>query len=311
MPDLMTLSDLQSIRSELQRRSGLPLEILAVEFARPCRFCGVVIIPEIREVAHPLKEGVMSRLPIFPKRHGCHEETVSLAQRAELERHTAEEMERQAWAHTLDQAGLVGWLGKATFVSFHPRDDWADAMHTCGRVKAYSYALTNGGLDKPFLILHGAWGTGKSHLAAAVVRSALEVGWREVYFRVWTEYLSRLRASWDRKRDGSEGETEYDIEAELKDGRLVVIDDVDKRRPTGWTKEILVGVINYRYNAGLPTVLTFNYGPEDFDPRAAGKLALVEYLGEAVLDRLIGDTFDTIEFKAPSYRSGVDWALAA
>ena len=268
-------------------------------------------MPEIREVEHPLKEDVMSRLPIFPERHGCHEETVSLAQRAELERHTAEQVEHQVWVHALDRAGLVGWLGKATFATFRPRDDWADAMHTCGRVKAYSYALSNGGLDKPFLIMHGAWGTGKSHLAAAVVRGALEAGWRQVYFRVWTEYLSRLKACWGRKRDGSEGETEYDIETELKDGKLVVIDDIDKRRPTDWTKEVLVGVINYRYNEKLPTVLTFNYGPKDFDPNATGKLALVEYLGEAVLDRLIGDKFDTIEFSAPSYRSGVDWAQAA
>lgn len=309
MPNLT--NDLQIIRSELRRRSELPLETLAAEFARPCRFCGAVITPEIREVAHPLKNGVMSRLPIFPDLHGCPAETASLAQRAELEKYTREQMEREAWAYVLNRAGLVGWLGKATFNTFQPRDDWAGAMHTCGRVKAYSYALLNGGLDKPFLIMHGAWGTGKSHLAAAVVRDALEAGWNEVYFRVWTEYLSRLQSAWNRRRDGAEGETEYDIEAELKDGKLVVIDDLDKRRPTGWTKEILVGVINYRYNAKLPTALTFNYGPEDFDPKAAGKLALVEYLGEAVLDRLIGDTFDTIEFSAPSYRSGVDWAQAA
>jgi DNA replication protein DnaC len=303
--------NLQTIKKELLRRSALPPEILAAEFARQCPYCGAVMVPEIREVPHPLKEGVVSRLPIFPERHGCHEETVSLAQRAELERYTEEQMKREAWAYALNRAGLVGWLGKATFETFRPRDDWADAMHVCGRVKAYSYALLNDNLNgKPFLILHGAWGTGKTHLAAAIVLAALEAGWNEIYFRVWTEYLSRLQASWNRRRNGDDGETEYDIEAELKDGRLVVIDDLDKRRPTGWTTETLVGVINYRYNAGLPTVLTFNYGPEDFDGRT-GKLALVEYLGVAVLDRLIGDTFDTIEFEAPSYRSGVDWRQAA
>lgn len=310
MPDLA--NDLQTIRKELRRRSELPPETLAAEFARPCPYCGVVMVPEIREVPHPLREGVVSRLPIFPERHGCQEENASLAQRAELERHTQEQIEREAWIYALDRAGLVGWLKEAAFKTFRPRDDWADAMRVCSRVKAYAYALLNGSLDgKPFLILHGAWGTGKSHLAAAVIRASLEAGWNEVYFRVWTEYLSRLQASWNRKRNGNDGETEYDIEAELKDGKLVVIDDLDKRRPTEWTKEVLVGVINYRYNSGLPTILTFNYGPEDFDPNAAGKLALVEYLGVAVLDRLIGDTFDTIEFEAPSYRSGVNWRQAA
>lgn len=179
-----------------------------------------------------------------------------------------------------------------------------------------NWRLTPNGLGpNNWLILYGQYGNGKSHLAAAVIREALAHGWttpstgsgRGCYFRVWTEYLKRLQASWKPRPDDLEAEAEADIVAELQDGRLVVIDDLDKKDPTVWTRGVLYGVLNYRYNAELPTILTFNFGPDDADPRAPGRLALEEYLGRASLDRLIGAACDVIEFGGPSFRSGVTW----
>jgi len=156
-------------------------------------------------------------------------------------------------------------------------------------------------VDGKWLILHGGYGTGKSHLAAAVIREAMEADVPQAYFRVWTEYLKRLQASWD---DNAREHTS-DIERELASGRLVVIDDIDKRRPTAWTREVLFTALNRRYNARLPTVLTFNYGPDDVDRNAPGRLALEEYLGRATLDRLL-EVSIMVEFAGPSYRSGVE-----
>jgi len=240
---------------------------------------------------------------VTPDRCGCDKERQYLATQA---RKIEQQAREQDWRDRLERAGLTGWLANATFDKYQPRADWADTMHAKGRVQGYAYALTNGGLDRPFLILHGGYGTGKSHLAAAVVYAVLEAGWSHVFFRVWPEYLDRIKASWD--RDG--GETEEDIARELQTGRLVVIDDLDKQPPTDWAKKVLYTAINHRYNAGLATILTFNYGPEDIDPNA-NRLALVEYLGEAVLDRIIGSAFDVIEFSGPSYRSKVTWKKAA
>ena len=86
-----------------------------------------------------------------------------------------------------------------------------------------------------------------------------------------------------------------------------MIDDLDKRSATEWSREVLFSVVNERYNKGVPTVLTFNHGPGDRDPKAPGRLALATYLGEAVLDRIVGAAFDVIDFDGPSYRSGVKY----
>lgn len=267
-------------------------------------------MPTIREYSHPTRPGVVSRPIVWPERHGCEQEREADARRAVAAEAAEHEARRVARLRAIERAGLVGWLGAATFETYRPRTDWGRAVECLGDVRGYAYALLNGALTRPWLILYGSFGTGKSHLAAALVRHALEAGWRDCYFRVWTDYLRRLQASW-RRRDDEDAESEADIVAELQHGRLVVIDDLDKRRPTDWTREVLFSVINHRYNAGLPTVLTFNYGPEDADPQAPGRMALEEYLGGAVLDRLIQSAFAVVDFDGPSYRSGVEWKRRA
>jgi DNA replication protein DnaC len=116
---------------------------------------------------------------------------------------------------------------------------------------------------------------------------------------VWPEYLKRLQASWD-----GDGERTAAIEEELASGRLVVLDDVDKRNPSQWSREVLFTAMNRRYNEGLPTVMTFNHGPDDADPKAPGRKALEEFLGRATLDRLIGSVAKVVAFEGASYRSG-------
>jgi DNA replication protein DnaC len=229
-------------------------------------------------------------------------------------------LEQQEYCKRLQDAGLIGWLAEATFATFSARDDWTEAETVWRRVLCYAKTVESGNCEKPFLILCGQVGNGKSHLAASVVHHFLDKGHRPAYFRVWPDYLKRIQATFRKSRsDDVYGsgvaastteearETEEDIVSELQTGKVVVIDDLDKRRPTDWVREILFPVLNHRYNAGLPTILTLNYGPGDVDPVAPGRLALEAYLGRAGLDRVIGAAFDVIEFTGPSFRSGLDY----
>lgn len=294
------------MRNESARLLRLGPDQIAEELDRRCSYCGALIIPSVEEYSLPWRDETRQVI-LWPNRHGCQDEGTALAREAEEREQLARQRRRELWLHTLDRAGLVGWLGEATFDNFILREDWTDVIRCKEQVVAYTRLLLDGELTTPWLILYGGFGTGKSHLAAAIVRQAMDAGWRDCYFRVWTDYLRRLQASWRRNQNGNEGEVEADIVAELQKGRLAVIDDLDKRPPTGWTREVLFTVLNHRYNAQLPTVLTFNYGPDDADPKSPGRLALEEYLGHAVLDRLIGAAFDVVEFDGPSYRSGVLW----
>lgn len=292
--------------AELERLSRLSPEQAAQDLDKKCAHCGLYLIPT--EIDNPLREG--RKLRIWPEDHGCTEEAKARHQRSILEAKMAEERKVAEYEAKLRKAGLIGWLRHATLDSFIPRPDWKEAREVRQRVCAYVNAVMALEAEKSFLVLYGEWGSGKSHLAAAVIHQFIDAGWRNCYFRNWSEYLLRIQASWNRGQspeDEDEAETEADIIAELQAGSIVVIDDLDKRKPSEWVRSTLYPVLNHRYNAGLPTILTFNYGLDTVDPLAPGRLALEEYLGRAVIDRLLGAAFDVIEFAGPSYRSGVAW----
>lgn len=294
----------QDVRSESARLLRLKLEQIAAlpEYAErcACRHCGGTILP------YWLDGPGGRKTLVFREAHGCQAEQAATAeqrQQAEIEAGIQAESDR---ANRIERAGLVGWLATATFESFNHRPDWQEAVAACLRAETYTDLLLKGELtEKNWLVLHGNLGTGKTHLSAAIAHRALEAGWQRVYFRVWTDYLNRIQASY-KPTDNPDLETEADIISELQAGDLVVIDDLDKRK-SDFTRRTLFSVLNHRYNARLPTILTFNYSPQDIDPLAPGRLALEDYLGRAVLDRVIERVYDVIEFAGPSFRSGESW----
>lgn len=302
--------DYQKLQRLLVRPGSISAEDAAIRLNRHCPYCGALFVPRIETYTLFDKERQMF---IWPDQHGCPEELEGLKVQAIQAVVSQLEVQAQLQQHLLNRAGLVGWLGGVNFDNFLPRDDWTEAVECRDKAMEYCEMLLSGSIlpSGNWLILHGNYGTGKSRLAASIIRAALEKGWTKCYFRVWPQYLERLKASWHREKWDGEGErleTEADIIRELEEGNLVVIDDLDKKPATDWTKSSLYTVLNHRYNAELPTILTFNYGPNDIDPRAPGRAALEAYLGRAVLDRVIGATYDIIEFTGPSYRSGVTLA---
>ena len=206
---------------------------------------------------------------------------------------------REEYLGRLRYAGLDGLLADYTFDSFMARPDWPVTTDIRSRVESYVDMVIHADFcNRPWLILHGRFGTGKSHLAGAVIRKAVDSGLSNCFFRVWPRYLARLQASWDRRKealdDDFDAESESDIVAELTRGRIVVIDDLDKRSSSEWAQGVLFDVLNTRYNGRMPTVLTFNH---DLDSQA-----IIDYVGGALLDRIAEHAFDVIEFSGPSYR---------
>jgi len=85
---------------------------------------------------------------------------------------------------------------------------------------------------------------------------------------------------------------------ELQQGKLLVLDDIDKQHPTkgGWVEEKLYTALGERFNRRLPTILTFNRSPEEMAP----------WLGKAIVDRLFDVLFQVVEFNGRSHRSALD-----
>lgn len=282
-------------------------EAAAIELDRRCPFCSKLYVPVIQKVELAWEPQPRYRLS-FPECR-CPEHREARLEHEDDQVRLSEERR----ILRLHNSGLVGWLEHATLDSFGDRDDWPGAKEVRDRVKSYIGAMVNykpDFLKSPWLILHGTYGTGKSHLAATIVHEAMLAGWKSCHFLVWPDYLRRVQLTWDRDNsaNGGRSETEREVLAMMKESDLVVIDDLDKRRPSPWTKEMLFEGLNYRYNERYPTVLTFNYGPDDRDENAPGRLALEEYLGRATLDRLIELAFDVVPFLGPSHRSQLEWS---
>lgn len=123
----------------------------------------------------------------------------------------------------------------------------------------------------PGLLLKGNCGTGKTHLAAAILRETAEQGIPGM-FVVVPDLLAKMKASFSTK-DGKAGEL---IEA-AKNAPLLVLDDLGAEDPKPWVVELVYVLINHRYEHMLPTIITTNYDgrkiSEVFGTRVSSRLA--------------------------------------
>lgn len=118
-----------------------------------------------------------------------------------------------------------------------------------------------------WLVLHGGYGCGKTHLAAAVVNARLAAG-QPALLVVVPDLLDHLRAAF---APGAETSFDQRIDA-VRDAPLLVLDDLGTQAPTPWASEKLFQILNHRYNAQLPTVITTNVPLEELDDRLRSRL---------------------------------------
>lgn len=104
-----------------------------------------------------------------------------------------------------------------------------------------------------WLCLHGAFGAGKSHLAAAMAHERASLG-EQVRYRSVPGLIDAIRAGID---DGSSNA----IYTDLLECDLLVIDDLGAEHLTNWARERLFRLLNER--EGRPTIITSNCHPDD------------------------------------------------
>ncbi len=130
-------------------------------------------------------------------------------------------------------------------------------------VRARNYARNPRG----WLILFGNYGSGKTHLAAAIANAAFQRHYK-VLFAIVPDLLDHLRSTF-----GPNSDVEYDERFEtIREIPLLVLDDLGTENTTPWAREKLYQIINHRYNYSLPTVITSNRKPEDIEPRIFSRM---------------------------------------
>lgn len=121
------------------------------------------------------------------------------------------------------------------------------------------------------LILTGPVGTGKTHLACALIRGVIErYGSRARYERAGA-ISDQVRRSYD----GPEVSREQ-ILAQLARANLLVVDEVGNQPRTEHERGLFYEILNARYERVLPTVLISNHTPAQFgdwlDPRSMDRI---------------------------------------
>lgn len=104
-----------------------------------------------------------------------------------------------------------------------------------------------------FLVLSGDYGCGKTHLAAAIANEICKRGGTAL-FVVVPDLLDHLRATF------APGSTvSYDQRFdETRRAPVLVLDDLGTENATPWAREKLFQIIDYRYVAKLPTIITIH-----------------------------------------------------
>lgn len=170
---------------------------------------------------------------------------------AEKERHAQEDLKK---------ASNLDYFRDLTFDSFSPR--------VPGVKDAFQAARQFAQDPSAWLLLVGGYGCGKTHLAAAIANEALQKGIR-LYFAVVPDLLDYLRATFDPNSDASYDER-FDM---IRNVPLLVLDDLGTENSKPWAKEKLYQIINHRYNAKLPTVITTNQDLFQIDGRIASRIS--------------------------------------
>lgn len=134
------------------------------------------------------------------------------------------------------------------------------------------------------LILLGAVGTGKTHLASGII---YECGG---LYRLASAIVEEIR----RAKSFNAKETEADILDTYGSARLLVIDEIGRGAAASEEQYMLYQIINERYNRRKPTVLISNQTKKDF----------LQYVGIAAADRLT-ESAQAVEFAGKSYRASL------
>lgn len=133
--------------------------------------------------------------------------------------------------------------------------------------KAYAACQVFSEDPRGWLVLTGTYGTGKTHLAAAIGNYRHALG-ESPMFVVVPDLLDHLRATFS-----PDSRISYDrMFEDVRNSSLLILDDLGTQNATPWAREKLFQILNHRYVANLPTVITTTLALEDMDPRIRSRM---------------------------------------
>lgn len=211
----------------------------------------------------------------------CEDARLAAERQAAAEKATRAEQERME--ALLDSAAIPArFIGRSfdTFKASTPHQERALQV-----LRSYAEDFEAKLKSGASLILLGGPGTGKSHLAGAVLQAIMprHCG----LYTTAMGIIRAVRATWRKDSDRTEGQ----VLAMLGEVALLVIDEIGVQYGTDGEQTILFEVLDRRYREMRPTILLANQSKE----------GLRQFLGDRTYDRLT-ETARIVLFEWDSYR---------
>ncbi|WP_119065536.1 ATP-binding protein [Rubrobacter indicoceani] len=174
--------------------------------------------------------------------------------------------ERQEWEHARresrvvslkERSGLSKRMKGYTLDSFNKFAS-EGAVRAFEKVMRYVDEWEERREDGSGLYFFGGVGTGKTHLAVAVMNEVIQKKRVPGLFVTVPELLDNIRGTYN-----DPGRNLDDWMDAVKNAEMLVLDDLGSERATEWVQERIFVIVNHRYREALPTIFTSNIGPQE------------------------------------------------
>jgi DNA replication protein DnaC len=136
--------------------------------------------------------------------------------------------------------------------------------------------------NKKGLLFIGPPGVGKTHLAVGIIHYLIEDKGIGCIFYDFRELLSEIRSTYDPDSQF----TERSVIQPLLNTELLVLDELGAEKTTNWVLDVMMYILNYRYNRMAPTIITTNYLDESGHSQRGYDETLADRIGVRLRSRL-------------------------
>jgi DNA replication protein DnaC len=132
---------------------------------------------------------------------------------------------------------------------------------------------------KPFLVVMGNPGTGKTYLSAAILNMLFE-NKNEVLYTTHRRFIEEIH------RAIEDGKTQHSVIEKYSNKKYLIIDDLGAATCTDWQKEMILELIDRRYSDQCKTMITSNLNEKQ----------IKEMLGQRTSSRLFDQKNAFLQF---------------